>query len=889
MDSSRGQPPPLQQQQHQQQRGHQQQYPQAQHEEMSYSSLEDQHGHSQHRSPFHPPPHVYPSHSVSQVPPSPVFTGERSQSTAEAQVLWHRQQQQIPEEQMRRQQASAIFHQPNQQQQRQVFSMSRSSDHPQQHHQHTQSMQSPSAAQNPSRELNFWGQHSHASPGGTNVRRPEVISREPASPLPSLAQPFSSTLRSNDERVATRPALPQRQPSARPQSQSTSPPMAELRSQNNPLMSQGRTLRSLAVPSSLTSRSATNRSAPYPPPRPHRLPSVSSPSSPGLVRDELPQYVPGTSDPGHSFSQGQSNGAESVTRSRSHYPSTRRSHPARNGLRHQLVTGESTLPPRAPISVTCPQEEGNRDGSYDGQDEDVVMEEEDPLEVTLNIDLPKSTRTCEGEPGTTVLNINPSWHCVFIETIQQERIRCSLRIQFCGSSRRMEHRALVCQLQSLQVIGYQSRQVELTRRIIGKNLLNKGGIIVHLDPLAINYNDASYGFTISISSFSCDRLDCRYHRPDELLPLTRQQNSAFCRRNLKELYNDTSSKDVIVTLLPSQELFYVHSVVLENYGYFRELLEEQGKNVAGHARLRRQGSSRSGIGGFMTSLVGIGDVDEDGFAQPLDLNSFPATRLLQPSQQQPSQQQSPPAAAAAAAGPSASSLPSSSSQPPPSPPPPRPTRPRISLEIEGASPNVFRAILHFLYMGHIPTTGASCFRSSAPTSAVLLTATGARECSSPSSTPSAPATMEADSIPTPSSALPTVNPFDFAWTDLYDAAVRFQLVGLTRLARLVLVSRLEPDSAVQELMTWAYQHESLIPCYVSFIIESVHPDHFKEDKIARSNAQVNSYPEADRAGNSGGVSSSLLWDYREKCPKFGEILLMIVQMLDERRPVLTTL
>lgn len=406
--------------------------------------------------------------------------------------------------------------------------------------------------------------------------------------------------------------------------------------------------------------------------------------------------------------------------------------------------------------------------------------------------------------------------------------------------------------------------------------------------MAINYNDASYGFTVSLSSFTCDRLDYRYHRPDELLPLTRQQNSAFCRRNLKELYNDSSSKDVAVTLLPSQELFYVHSVVLENYGYFRALLEEQGGNATGHARLRRQGSSRSGLGSFMTSLVGIGDVDEDGFAQPLDLHSFPTTQLLQQQQQESSQQQQPPVSAA-------SSSTSSSSLPPPSPPPPRPSRPRISLEVEGVSPNVLRAILHFMYMGHIPTTGASCFRSSSPNSSVssaaATTAVGTAGSPSSSAAPSStPSATETDRIPTPASILPTANPFDFAWTDLYDAAARFQLVGLTRLARLVLVSRLEPDSAVQELMTWAYQHENLIPCYVSFIIENVHPDHFKEDKMARPNTRASNRSGADRAGNGGGGgSTSMLWDYRERCPKFGEILLMIVQMLDERRPVLATL
>ncbi|KAG0055264.1 hypothetical protein BGZ83_009196 [Gryganskiella cystojenkinii] len=571
--------------------------------------------------------------------------------------------------------------------------------------------------------------------------------------------------------------------------------------------------------------------------------------------------------------------------------------------------GEYTLPGQAPVSVVYPQEhQVDVDHGYNnvlGQNDDVVMEEPDPLEVTLNIDLPKTTRSAEGEPSTTVLHVNPSWHCVFVETVQQERIRCWIRIQFCGSPKQMEHRALVCKLQSLQVIGYQSRQVELTRRICGKRLLNKGGIIIHLDPVAINYNDASYGFTVSLSSYPCDRLDRRL-RPDEPLPLTRQQNSAFCRRNLKELYNDTFSKDVVVTLSPSREQFYVHSVVLENYGYFRKLSEEQGNGGDRQSpfRLRRQGSSRVGLSSFSSTLTGVGDVDEDGFAQPLNMSSQLASQLQQQQQQQQESDANQGSTSSASAP-----LPPPLQSPPP---PPALNRPRISLQVEGTSPNVFRAILHFMYMGHIPTTAASCFQSvvipsttstGTPTAqprAVETTgaSTSAAPAAEPTSTTVAPSSAVATPAPVPTpapgsaAAVETTSPFDFSWTELYDTAVRFQLVGLTRLARLVLISRLDTGSAVHELMTWAYQHDTLIPCYLSYIIETVHPDQFKDSsRGSQSNPQMNAAATISRANSESNNSSStsVLWSYRDKCPKFGDILLKIVQMLDERRPVFTTL
>lgn len=150
---------------------------------------------------------------------------------------------------------------------------------------------------------------------------------------------------------------------------------------------------------------------------------------------------------------------------------------------------ETVLPAQAPISIYGPRNSGGGMGDEEGAggdlEMDYILEEEEqgppPIEVTLNVDIPKSSRPpTEGVPSTTVLNVNPSWHVVFVETIQQQRIRTSIRIQFCPSSstaRLVEHRCKVRRLQTVQVIGYASRRVELSRRIQGQTLLNRGGLI----------------------------------------------------------------------------------------------------------------------------------------------------------------------------------------------------------------------------------------------------------------------------------------------------------------------------------------------------------------------------------------------------------------------------
>ncbi|KAF8983451.1 hypothetical protein BGZ46_010204 [Entomortierella lignicola] len=290
---------------------------------------------------------------------------------------------------------------------------------------------------------------------------------------------------------------------------------------------------------------------------------------------------------------------------------------------------EVQLPPQAPISMHCPL----ADHLIDRDVEMTRMDEDDPIEVTLNIDIPKTSSPVDaGNPNVTVLSVNPSWHCVFVETVQQQRVRAWIRIQFCPSplsSTYKDHQSKILKLRTVQVIGYASRQVELTRRIAGQNLLRKGGITVHLDPLAISFNDASYGFTLSFSSFMAERLcSSNVSRPDEPLPLSRQQNSAYCRRNLKELYYDTFSKDVAITLKPSDEVFHAHSVVLESHGYFRALLGRATRDsTGGIAEEMNENSMHSSSSGSNSQAV----IDEEGHV-PTEINSL----LLENTQQRES-------------------------------------------------------------------------------------------------------------------------------------------------------------------------------------------------------------------------------------------------------------
>ncbi|KAG0246332.1 hypothetical protein BGX31_002943 [Mortierella sp. GBA43] len=562
-----------------------------------------------------------------------------------------------------------------------------------------------------------------------------------------------------------------------------------------------------------------------------------------------------------------------------------------------------------PISVHHPQP-----GDVIDQDVDMSMMhvEENPIEVTLNIDIPKmSSLAAAGDSSATVLNVNPSWHCVFMETVQQQCTRASIRVQFCPSPvspTLNSHREKISQLKTLQVIGYASQQVEWTLRICGQNLLRKGGILVHLDPLAINYNDASYGFTLSFSSIAAETL-CMENaaRMDEALPLARQQNSAYCRRNLKELYYDALSKDVTIKLQPSGDLVYAHSVVLENYAHFRALLERAIRELGSSSGVSAgpDTSADPGVGsstgveaarheerehGDMSQAV----VDEEGYAQPL--YPPPTQQPQQPQQQR--QQYQPQRGLFRARQDDGDLLPMNRSE--------------IKIEVQNISQNVFRAILHYMYIGHIPTT----VRHLAPPSShpfpqpSTATTHPSSEESAPSFPVDPPPVNPQASVPhsqqsgaegssqgaepglasTSTSAGPSTQPPTanadatpdtvFSWRELYETASRFQLAGLMHLTKLVLISRLDIDLAIRELFEWAYRHWTLVPSYTSFLIENMDPNILRYDK---SEEEGRGLGLGMNAGPEGKVSKTIFWRYHDQCPRFDDIMVMFLQMLNERK------
>ncbi|KAF9911889.1 hypothetical protein EC991_001793 [Linnemannia zychae] len=587
---------------------------------------------------------------------------------------------------------------------------------------------------------------------------------------------------------------------------------------------------------------------------------------------------------------------------------------------HEPHPVETVLPAQAPISIHGHRNNGSGIGDDAGAggdlEMDYVLEEEEPgpppIEVTLNIDIPKSSRPpTEGVPSTTVLNVNPSWHVVFVETIQQQRIRTSVRIQFCpnsSTSRLVEHRAKVRRLQTVQVIGYASCRVELSRRIRGQTLLNRGGLVLHLDPKSITFNEASYGFTLSLSSFEIGQLSQTHNsRPDIPIPLARQQNSAYCRRNLKEMYYDTITKDVAITLRPSGEVFYAHSVVLESHAYFRALIEQQYKSQS-----PLEGQGREDTSGMTVETEAV--VDEEGYAQP-----------LRPQLQQ-QRSSSYPTRGADGLYDSGGGLGQTDQVH---------SRTKIMIDVNDTSPTVFRAVLHYMYMGHVPITSVfqqpqqpgNPFASggSAPgeaqdasgpsistdthagnepsssssgitglealTVAASIAATESSSTGGPSIVP--PPLPQAATAPTAASVTPgaattssgvltgTIDPAapaapqlvtatmqlrDFPWRELYEIATRYQLSGLVHLTKVSLLSRLDVEQAIRELFEWSYHHRSLIPAYVSFLIERV-------DAMALGSG----------GAGGGGGGASILWPYHDICPAFDEIMMEFMRLLNERR------
>ncbi|KAG0351238.1 hypothetical protein BG005_009296, partial [Podila minutissima] len=154
-------------------------------------------------------------------------------------------------------------------------------------------------------------------------------------------------------------------------------------------------------------------------------------------------------------------------------------------------------------------------------------------EVTDTCDIVNRNNTLDYHLNSEHISNISSWHCVFVESIQHERVHAAVRVQYCVSPDSPSKADLVKRLKTVQVIGYESQQVEMSQRIVGEKLLARGGVTVHLDPVLISYNkNASYGFSLSFSSHTLGLSSSTM--PDEKLPLQKQQHAAYCRRNLKE-------------------------------------------------------------------------------------------------------------------------------------------------------------------------------------------------------------------------------------------------------------------------------------------------------------------------------------------------------------------
>ncbi|KAF9405773.1 hypothetical protein BGZ94_003384 [Podila epigama] len=595
------------------------------------------------------------------------------------------------------------------------------------------------------------------------------------------------------------------------------------------------------------------------------------------------------------------------------------------------IDREGAIPPQPPVEtyddLMLPP--GN------GIEDDEMMEETDPVEVTLNVDVPRTSRTAEGKPTVTVLNVHSSWRCVFIESIRDQRVYTAVRLQFCVSpDNPTHHQNLVRQLRTLQIIGYESQQVEMSQQIVGAKLLERGGIIVHLDPELIRYNkDACYGFTISLSNYPLRILTDT--SPDEPLPLEKQRHAAYCRRNLKELYYDTDSKDVAIYIVkPAEqrpatdsgssnnsdtlqgnhgplrtapgtsqlsssgqssagptastasrpqvlEVFYVHSVVLQSYEFFQSRYE-----VAVMAR-------NQAIAAASASSI------DQGLAQPLHVQrqQLQRTGLHAPSSSvtQPSSSHGP------LNRPYLMQFSKAQEQAHPHPL----NNEKIQLVFDNVQPNVFRAVLHFMYIGQIPAADVDLSNNHAdsegPSTSCSTTEVRDREedgrgtGSAQSSTTRLPTSGSAGTFPpaTASSSATTStakkDPFDFTWRDLFEASIRFDLKELTHMASVVLVTELRVDTVLPELFEWAYRFEKLVPLYIEFVVQHVPRRLLVAERQASTSTGgstgtgMRSLSRSVGGQDDQGVAKSAVWQFRDS-PAFVTILHEILRVLALRRP-----
>ncbi|KAG0020789.1 hypothetical protein BGZ81_009198, partial [Podila clonocystis] len=310
--------------------------------------------------------------------------------------------------------------------------------------------------------------------------------------------------------------------------------------------------------------------------------------------------------------------------------------------------------------------------------------------------------------------------------------------------------------------------------------------------------------------------------------------------------NQTVPNSTASTTSQVLEVFYAHSVILECYEYFRSRYE-----VAAVAR---------------NQSIAAASASDEGYARPL-------REQLQQQQQQQQQQQARGLNSGSGSSQGTSSLSSSGIPVPPlqcpqnqqPQAPQHPSTERVQICLDNVHPNVFRAVLHFMYIGQVPTavskgTGTTTTTLDEPN----------QDASSSSTTSSGPK-----------------DPLDFSWRQIFEASLQFDIKELSHMACLVLATDLRPESVLAELFEWAYRFEKLVPLYVEFVVQHV-PRQMLESRRSGGYGQGGrgQGPGFGLGGGTEGLPKSPLWKYRDS-PAFDKILQEILRVLAMRKPVMS--
>lgn len=194
-----------------------------------------------------------------------------------------------------------------------------------------------------------------------------------------------------------------------------------------------------------------------------------------------------------------------------------------------------------------------------------------------------------------------------------------------------------------------------------------------------------------------------------------------------------------------------------------------------------------------------------------------------------------------------------------------PSTERVQICLSNVHPNVFRAVLHFMYIGQVPTAVS---KGSSTTATLGETN---QDASSSSTTPGG-----------------VKDPLDFSWRQIFEASLQFDIKELSHMACLVLVTDLRPESVLAELFEWAYRFEKLVPLYVEFVVQHVPRQMLESRRSGGYEGYGGQGGLGVGAGGGGaeGLPKSPLWQYRDS-PAFDRILQEILRVLAMRKPVMS--